>query len=178
MFMDPLLVTILMFGGNFAPRGWAFCNGQILSIAQNTAVFSLLGTTYGGNGVTTFALPNMQGRMPMHWGTGPGLTPRSLGEQGGTESQTLNVNQMPVHNHLMRVSTRVADSVDPTNRYLAEADGQGQDVVKVYTPDTPNASLNPAAITTTGGSQPFPTLSPFLCVSFIIALEGIFPSRN
>src|SRR5689334_10120851 len=116
---EPFLGEIRMFGGNFAPRGWAFCNGQILSIAQNTALFSLLGTTYGGNGQTTFALPNLQCRLPMHFGNGPGLTPRSLGEMGGTETVTILTNQMPMHNHSLMATNADGNNAHPIGNTLA-----------------------------------------------------------
>lgn len=172
----PFIAEIVMFGGNFAPRGWAFCQGQLLSIAQNTALFSLLGTTYGGNGQTTFALPDLRGRVPMQQGSGPGLTPRVLGEQGGTETVTLLITQMPAHNHTAVISTKanngpLSDNV-PTNNYWAEGS---------YNSAT-NTSMNPAAVQATigisGGSQPHNNMQPFLALNFIIATQGIFPSRN
>ena len=164
-----------MFGGNFAPRGWAFCSGQLLSIAQNTALFSILGTTYGGNGQTTFALPDLRSRVPMHPGQGPGLTPRSLGEMGGTETVTLLNSQMPAHTHQATVAPKASTSETtdtlPTNQYPA-AGG-------VYSP-TANAQMGSSDVTVgvSGGNQPHNNMSPFTCVNFIIALEGIFPSRN
>src|SRR5437868_2425626 len=116
---EPFLGEIRMFAGNFAPTGWAFCNGQILSIAQNTALFSLLGTTYGGNGQTTFGLPNLQGRVPMHWGTGAGLTPRTLGETSGSENVTLLSTQMPAHTHSIEASTGQGDQFSPAGNVNA-----------------------------------------------------------
>lgn len=167
-----------MFGGNFAPRGWAFCNGQILPIAQNTALFSILGTTYGGNGQTTFALPDLRGRSPMQWGQGPGLTPRSLGEASGTETVTLLTNQMPAHTHALRANSGQGDSFSPDGTVSAIGVDASQQPLNIYSSGTVNATMNPAAIGAAGGSQPHDNMSPFLCVSFIIALEGIYPSRN
>lgn len=172
----PFIAEIVMFGGNFAPRGWAFCQGQLLSIAQNTALFSLLGTTYGGNGQTTFALPDLRGRVPMQQGSGPGLTPRVLGEQGGTETVTLLITQMPAHNHTAVISTKAntgsGNDTLPTNNYWTEGN---------YNTGT-NTQMNPAAVQATigisGGSQPHNNMQPFLALNFIIATQGIFPSRN
>jgi microcystin-dependent protein len=174
---EPFIATIIMFGGNFAPRGWAFCNGQLLSIAQNTALFSLLGTTYGGNGQTTFALPDLRGRVPIHPGQGPGLSSYTLGQQAGTESVTLTPNQMPAHTHsataVLRASTQAANDTLPTGNYLADG-GPYQSAT--------NTTMNANAVAVTNGisgnSQPTTIIQPYLCVSFIIALEGIFPSRN
>jgi microcystin-dependent protein len=170
---EPFLAEIRMFGGNFAPRGWAFCNGQLLSIAQNTALFSLLGTTFGGNGTTTFALPDLRGRAPMHWGQGPGLSTRTLGEVGGVETVTLISNQMPAHTHAVNAVSDPANSAIPTAGLWA-ADQAGD----TYNDSNPNTTMNPQALGIAGGSQPHENMSPFLCVSFIIALEGIFPSRG
>lgn len=162
-----------MFGGNFAPRGWAFCNGQILPIAQNTALFSLLGTTYGGNGQTTFALPDLQGRYAMHWGNGPGLTPRTIGEAAGTESVTLVAPQLPAHNHTLSASAEgTADQGRPGKNTLATTS------TPIYTAAAPDTPMNASSIGSAGGSQPHDNMAPFQCVSFIIALEGIYPSRN
>lgn len=166
----PFIAEIVMFGGNFAPRSWAFCSGQIMSIAQNTALFSLLGTTYGGNGQTTFALPDLRGRVPMHPGSGPGLTPRSLGEQSGSETVTLQTTQIPAHNHLLNANNAAANDTIPNGAFFSEG--------SIYTTNAANAQLNPAAISNTGGSQPHNNIQPFLCVNFIIATQGIFPSRN
>jgi len=166
----PFIAEIVMFGGNFAPRGWAFCQGQILSIAQNTALFSLLGTTYGGNGQTTFALPDLRGRVPMQQGSGPGLTPRVLGEQGGTETVTLLITQMPAHNHSLMAKTAAAGDTLPTGNVFSEG--------SFYVPPPANAVMSPTAIGVSGGSQPHNNMQPFLALNFIIATQGIFPSRN
>ncbi|HEY8209241.1 MAG TPA: tail fiber protein [Myxococcaceae bacterium] len=179
---EPFLGEVRMFGGNFAPRGWAFCNGQLLSIAQNTALFSLLGTTYGGDGVTTFALPNLQGRFPMHWGNGQGLSQRTLGEVTGTESVTLTTNQMPSHTHAVTIGANTSDgNTDaPAGAVWAKAvDGSGNPISAYVSGLNPltNTTMAPATSSATGGNQPMPVMNPFLCLSFIIALEGIFPSR-
>lgn len=170
---EPFIGQIIMFAGNFAIRGYAMCNGQILSIAQNTALFAILGTTYGGNGTTTFGLPNLQSRVPVHFGQGPGLSPHSLGEQGGSESVTLTQPQMPQHTHTstLKASTGEATDTEPTNQYLATGNS--------YT-GTANTLLNPSAgvVGIAGGSQPHENLQPYLALNFLIALEGIFPSRN
>ncbi|GGB48599.1 phage tail protein [Deinococcus soli (ex Cha et al. 2016)] len=163
---------IRIFAGNFAPYGWAFCNGQILPISQNTALFSLLGTTYGGNGTTTFALPNLQGRAPIHWGTGPGLTPRSLGESSGTAAVTLLSTQMPVHTHTLNAAIDPAESDNPANLALARGSN-----VTPYVP-TPNATLSPSTLSIQGGSQPHNNMQPYLTMNFIIALQGIYPPRS
>jgi len=175
---DPFIGEIRMFAGNFAPRGWQFCQGQILAIAQNTALFSILGTTYGGNGQTTFALPDLRGRYPMQQGQGPGLTPRTLGEQGGTENVTLLTTQMPAHNHTLGAFNAGATSSTPAGQVMAGAfDNSTQADVNAYA-GTPNTTMNPQAIGAAGGSQPHNNMSPYLCLNFIIATEGIYPSRN
>ena len=170
---EPFLGMIAIYGFNFAPRGWAMCNGQILPIAQNTALFSLLGTTYGGNGQTTFALPNLQSRVPIHFGQGPGLSSYALGQAAGTETDTLTINQMPAHNHLVNVNAADADSGKVAGRVLANASGLNY----LQAPDGSN-TMNQQTISLTGGNQPFPILQPYLALNFCIALEGIFPSRN
>ncbi|HYI01268.1 phage tail protein [Hyalangium sp.] len=174
---EPFLGEIRLFGGNFAPRGWALCDGQILPIAQNTALFSILGTTYGGNGQTTFALPDLRGRAPLNWGTGPGLTPRSLGEASGVESVTLISSQMPAHNHAIEASTNQGDQFSPAGNVPAVLINQSGQPENLYSP-TPNSAMAPTSLSIAGGSQPHQNMQPFLCVSFIIALEGIFPSRS
>lgn len=177
--MDPLIGEIRMFCGNFAPKGWAFCDGQLLSIAQNTALFSILGTTFGGNGQSTFGLPDLRGRVPMHPGQGPGLTPRVLGEVGGTENVTLLANQMPAHTHALNASNTQAGSDSPANGLLAQSyDQNANNSVSTYAGGAPNATLNAASIAPAGGSLPHDNMQPYQCVSFIIALEGVFPSRN
>jgi len=168
--MEPFIGSILIFGGNFAPRGWALCDGQLLSIPQNTALFSIIGTTYGGDGVSTFGLPDLRGRAPIHMGTGPGLTHRSLGSRGGEQSVTLTTAQMPAHNHPVNAADTPADFRQPTNALLTQ-DGN-------YTQGAADVVMNPAMIANTGGGQPHDNMQPFVTVNFIIALTGLFPSRS
>lgn len=181
---EPFIAQIMMFGGNFAPRGWALCNGQILPIAQNTALFSLLGTTYGGNGQTTFALPDLRSRVPLHPGQGPGLSPYSLGQSGGTETVTLLQTQMPAHQHPFAVptSSATANSPSPANNLLTTGvvtvAGNDIDVVGYRSGVQADGAMQPGVTGIAGGSQPHENIQPYLCVNFIIALEGIFPSRN
>ena len=164
---EPFLGEIKIISWNFPPKGWTFCNGQLLPINQNQALFSILGTTYGGDGRTTFGLPNLQGRMPVHVGNGI-----VLGELGGETAHTLNISELPAHNH-----TPVGNSSAPT------APGPGGNVWagnpnNLYSNAQPNASMNPACILPTGGNQPHENMSPYLVLNFIIALQGIFPSQN
>ena len=184
MALEPFIGEIMMFGGNFAPRGWALCNGQLLSIAQNTALFSILGTTFGGNGQTTFGLPDLRGRVPMHWGQGPGLTNRNLGEVSGVESTTLTVNNLPSHTH---VSTLTASMPSSSNAGNADSPNgnipAGNASQENYSaPNTSNGTMAPitlgGGIQPAGGNQPFSIMQPYLVISFCVALEGIFPSRN
>jgi microcystin-dependent protein len=165
---EPFIAQVMLFAGNFAPRGWAFCNGQILSIAQNTALFSLLGTTYGGNGQTTFALPDLRGRAPVHTGQGPGLSPIDLGQQGGVETVTLNQNQMPQHTHAQPAS----NGQETTNRPGNAVPARGG----VYAGSGDGAVMDPTSAA--GGNQPHENRPPYLALNYIIALEGIYPSRN
>ena len=167
---DPFLGEIRPFGGNFAPRGWALCDGQLLSIAQYSALFSLLGTSYGGDGIRTFGLPNLQGNAPMHWGSGPGLTPRTIGETGGSQNVTLTQGTMPGHNHAVIASGSTADQTSPQGNVLAD--------VSIYAAPPLAAQLTPGSVTPTGGSQPHNNMQPYLAVTFIIALQGIFPARG
>ncbi len=170
---EPFLGQIMLVPYNFAPRGWAFCSGQILPIAQNTALFSLLGTTFGGNGQTTFALPDLRGRVPNGSGQGPGLSNYDLGQVGGTETGTLTVNQMPSHNHLVNVNADSGDTGRIENTYLANS-SETPYIASITTPGT----MAPQMIGNTGGSQPFNVLQPYLTLNYCIALEGIFPSRS
>lgn len=174
---DPFLGEIKMFGGNFAPRGYALCNKQLLSISQNTALYAILGTTYGGDGVTTFGLPDFQGRSPVHWGNGAGLSPVVIGESAGVEKVTLLTSNMPMHNHPILASTGEGVSNIPlANGYLAAAVDQDLNPINMYTAaPTSTVTLNS---TTSGSSIPVENRSPYLAVSFIIALMGEFPSRN
>lgn len=171
---EPFLAEIYMGGMNFAPRGYATCSGQILSIAQNTALFSLLGTTFGGNGQTTFALPDLRGRVPMGEGQGPGLSARTLGEVGGTESVTLIANEMPAHNHSFNAVSEAGDTSAPAGAYLANTGA----LDKEYKATGTSVAMNATAIGIAGGSQPHNNMPPYLVLTFYIALEGIFPSRN
>lgn len=165
---------IKMVPFNFAPAGWALCNGQLLPINQNQALFSLLGTTYGGDGQTTFALPDMRGRIPMHSGQGPGLTDRLLGEAAGSETNTLDVTQLPAHSHSVAAVTTDGDTNLPTAALSANT----KILDKEYSSAAANATMNPSMIGSTGGSQPVNNIQPFMCVNFIIALQGIYPPQN
>jgi microcystin-dependent protein len=173
--VEPFIGQIQMVGFGFAPQGWATCDGQLLSISQNTALFSLLGTTYGGDGVTTFALPDLRGRAPIHQGQGPGLTSRSLGEQDGAETVTLISNQIPAHPHTVNAVSGAGNAAAPAaaNVWAASSARDNQ-----YSNAPPNTTLSPAAIGGGGAGQPHENMPPTLCVNFIIALEGIFPSRS
>ncbi len=175
---EPFIGQIILFAGNFAIRGYALCNGQLLSIAQNTALFSILGTTYGGNGQTTFALPDLRGRVPVHFGQGPGLSNYDLGQVGGTESITLNSNQMPAHNHLVRTSSSDGNDSAPAPTTVPGVVKQGTSTANAYTSAANDSNFRPDCVSQAGGSQPFPILQPYLGLNYLIALEGIFPSRN
>ena len=170
---EPFVGEIRMFAGNFAPRGWAFCDGQLLAVSQNDALFSLLGTIYGGDGRTTFGLPDMRGRLPIHAGTGPGLSPRRLGAKLGSENETLTVNQMPSHTHPMRAATTAGTDNKPQGKMTAESPS-----LDIYVEDSQTVNLSSEAITSVGGSRSHSNLMPFLCINFIIALFGIYPSRH
>ncbi len=169
---EPFLGEIRIFGFNFAPIGWAMCNGATMSIAQNTALFSLLGTTYGGNGVNTFALPNLQSRVPIHQGDGPGLSPYVIGQTGGIENVTLTTGEMPAHSHPVGANAAAATSARPAGNVPARLTVSG------YGTPPDGTTMNASMIGTVGGSQPHPNVQPYLVVSFCIALQGIFPSRN
>ncbi|MCB9744439.1 MAG: phage tail protein [Alphaproteobacteria bacterium] len=174
---EPFLGQIVMFGGNFAPRGWAFCDGQLLPISQYTAVFSLLGTTYGGDGRTTFGLPDLRGRVPMHPGTGPNLSSRRLGEKIGREQVTLSQAELPAHAHTLRAASATGSLAGPSGNALA-AFGVTHPPLGIYSNEAPGTALNPSSVANTGGSQPFDIMQPSLAVNFIIALQGVFPSRG
>jgi len=175
---EPYLGMIIIVPYNFAPRGWAFCSGQILPIAQNTALFSLIGTTFGGNGQTTFALPDLRGRVSNSSGQGPGLSSYDLGQVGGSENTTLTINQMPAHQHAnpkQAASGAAGDAANPDGAFPAKLDN-----MYASTADASLLGQTPATSLTgiTGGSQPFSILQPYLTLNYCIALEGIFPSRN
>lgn len=171
---NPYVGEIRMFGGNFAPAGWLFCEGQLLPISEYEVLFQLIGTTYGGNGEDSFALPDLRGRVPVHSGTGPGLTQRLLGEQGGVENVTLTLNQIPQHTHGVAASRNPAASTyDATNGVPAVVVG-----TSVYGPVGTPAAMTPNAIGTAGGNQPHTNMAPYLSVSFIISVYGIFPQMN
>ena len=172
---NPFVAEIRIFAGNFAPRGWATCDGQILPISQNTALFSLLGTTYGGNGQSTFALPNLQGSAPMHAGQGPGLSQRFLGEMCGESAVTLLTSEMPVHGHTAQ-ATSGSNQDSPAGNAWSSI-GTTRTPPALYQ-TTQNAQMSPQALALTGGSQPHNNMSPFLCLTFIIAMQGVFPPRN
>ena len=172
---EPFVAEIRIFAGNFAPRGWAFCDGQLLPISQNTALFSLIGTTYGGDGRSTTALPNLQGRAPMHPGRGPGLTARRLGERGGTETVTLTEAQMPSHSHAFQGSSDTPDSRQPGNSLASQPAGRGASVLY----GTGNVvDQDSRTVSNTGGSQAHNNLQPLLTMNYIIALVGLYPSRS
>ena len=168
--MEPFLAEIRITSFAFAPKGWALCNGQLLPINQNQALFSLLGTTYGGNGTTNFALPDMQGRAPMHFSG-----PHPLGQSQGEETHTLTAAEMPTHGHALRASGKTAASSSPNAGVLA-APGRG--ATPAFAAATSLVPLNPAAIALSGGGQPHENRPPYLALNFVIALQGIFPSRN
>jgi microcystin-dependent protein len=173
---EPFVGEIRMFAGNFAPRGWAYCDGQLLAVSQNDALFSLLGTIYGGDGRTTFGLPDMRGRIPIHAGSGPGLSSRRLGAKGGGEDVTLTDNQLPSHNHTpLKASNAQANSTDPAGQSTSKADKFSYRPAGGF---PPNQAMNAAAIGSVGSRQAHTNLMPFLCIHFIIALFGIYPSRN
>jgi microcystin-dependent protein len=161
---EPFLGEVKIISWNFPPKGWAFCNGQLLPINQNQALFAILGTTYGGNGQTTFALPNLQGRSPIHFGNG-----FPVGEAAGETAHTLTLHELPAHNHILQATAANGDTPLPT--MLADANN-------LYSTAAPNTTLTPGSIDNVGGSQPHDNMSPYLVLNFIIALQGIFPSRN
>jgi len=173
--MEPFIGQIIMFAGNFAPRGWALCNGQLLPIASYQALFSLLGTTYGGDGRTTFGLPDLRGRYAMHWGQGPGLSNRPQGQRAGAETSTLNTSNVAPHSHpaTLHASGNAADTANPAGSNLGLAEAYSQQGATV--------DMASDAVTTgnnTGGTAAFSNMPPYQTVTFCIALEGIYPSRN
>jgi microcystin-dependent protein len=176
--MDPFVGEIRIFGFNFAPRGWATCDGQLLPISQNTALFSLLGTQFGGNGQSTFALPNLQGSAPIDQGQGPGLTPRDMGETGGVSSVTLNSTQIPSHTHTMGALNGATGSTgNPQNNIFAGLAGRPTPP-PTYSNAAPNVAMNPGAVSGVGGNQPHNNMPPYQVMCFCIAMQGIFPPRS
>lgn len=178
--MEPFLGEVKIFGFNYAPRGWGFCDGGLVQISQFTALFSILGTTYGGDGRVSFALPNLQGRAPMHPGSGPDLTPRILGERGGTDSVSLKEANLPAHNHAIYASTEKATQKDPSaSAVLAKQAGRKGGGAKVYSTDTSSlTAMGGDSLSKTGGGQPHTNMQPYLSLNFCIALQGLYPARN
>ncbi len=185
---EPYIGEICMFAGNYAPRSWAFCDGQLLSIAQNTALFSLFGTTYGGDGRTTFGLPDLQGRAAMHPGRGPGLSTRRLGEKSGVETVTLNLTQIPSHTHTATAVAKGANiagtSAQPTGKTWADPKTivSTDAFVNGYANATPDETMKSGSVAVTlantGGTQNHTNIQPYQCVNFIVALQGVYPTRG
>jgi microcystin-dependent protein len=165
---QPYVGEIRMLAGNFAPAGWMFCGGQVLPISENETLFQLIGTTYGGDGESTFALPDLRGRIPLHFGNN-----FILAETGGAEEITLTVNQIPAHSHPLLASTAVANQTNPTGNLVAQSTQ-----ATIYIDDVPNANMAATVISPTGGSQPHTNFQPYLCINYIISLSGIFPSQT
>ena len=163
-----------MFAGNFPPNGWMFCQGQTLPIAENEVLFNLIGTIYGGDGQTTFNLPNLASRLPIHMGTGPDGTTYQLGEMAGVEQVTLTTQQIPAHTHPLTATTSAGNSPNPKSAVVARTDG----TISLYIADAPGAAMNASAIGQAGGGQPHENCQPFLCINFIISLFGVFPSQT
>jgi microcystin-dependent protein len=171
---QPYVGEIRMFGGNFPPNGWMTCDGQVLPISENDVLFNLIGTTYGGDGQSTFALPNLSGRIPIHMGQGPGLTQNyTIGQLGGVSTVTLNANQIPTHTHAMICSTNIGTAQSPSNAELAQST-----VGQMYFADVTDSNLAANSVGTAGGGQPHENVQPFLAFTYIISLFGIFPSQN
>lgn len=170
---EPFVGEIIMFGGNFSIRGWALCDGQLLSLNQNQALFSLLGTTYGGDGRTTFGLPDMRGRVPLHQGSGPGLSPRNIGAKIGAEDATISANEMPAHRHGFIASTQPPLNQGPDGALVGQPTND-----PIYGPGTPPDTFDASAIGDSGSGNEHPNLMPTQCVSFLISLSGVYPSRN
>jgi microcystin-dependent protein len=168
---EPFVGEIRMFAGNFPPNGWMFCEGAPLPISENDQLFQLIGTTYGGDGESTFNLPNLASRVPIHMGTGPDGTTYQLGEMAGTEQETLTVQQIPSHSHPLTASTSVGSQAPPAGGVLAQST-----VANMYIQDSPDGALAPNSVAPAGGSQPHENTQPFLCINFIISLFGVFPS--
>jgi microcystin-dependent protein len=178
---QPFVGQLAIFAGNFAPAGWAFCNGQAIAISENPTLFQLLGTTYGGDGQQTFNLPDLRGRVPVHQGQGQGLSPYTIGQSGGVETITLTTQQLPSHAHAP-IAPASGDSNTPANTFLASEGGADAGKVSIYAPFDVNSAnmttLLPTSLTIQGGSQPHENLQPFLAINYIISLFGIFPTQN
>ena len=172
---DQFVGEIRIFPFNFAPKGWAFCDGQLMPISQNTALFSLLGTQYGGDGKSTFALPNLQGNVPLHFGQGPGLTPYNVGDSGGASAIALLTSEMPAHNHSTACNSALGTKPKPNGNYWA-SDAAG--ILTQYAPSGDGSQMNPQAIGVAGSSLPHNNMQPFLTLNFCIALQGIYPPRS
>lgn len=172
---EPFIGEIRMFGGTFAPAGWAMCQGQLMAIAENDALFTLIGTTYGGDGQETFGIPDLQGRAPLHAGQGPGISQTyQLGEKAGVETVTINTNQLPIHNHAALASGDFGQNPQPQNAFVAQL-GTGNMYIG---PADPMANMNANSLGPVGGSQPHENMQPYLCITFIISLFGVFPTQN
>jgi len=174
---NPFVAEIRIFGGNFAPRGWATCDGQLLPISQNTALFSLLGTQYGGDGKSNFALPDLRGRAAIHQGQGPGLTDRLIGEISGEPAVTLIASEMPGHNHTARCQSVAGLQAAPTNNVWSGLPGRPTPP-PIYSTAAPDVDMSPAALAVAGNGLPHNNMSPYQCLTFIIAMVGVFPARN
>ena len=175
---EPYVGEVRMFAGNFAPRGWAFCDGQLLSTSQNDALFSLLGTVYGGDGRTTFGLPDMRGRIPIHAGSGPGLSPRKLGAKNGVEKVTLTAQELPSHSHDLMATSTSGSGLDPISGIAAETGTTAMYSGAFAASGSDADKFNTHAINDTGGSGSHANLMPYMCINFIMALFGIYPSRQ
>ncbi len=178
---EPFLGEIRMVGFNFAPQGWAFCDGQLLPISQNAALFSLLGPAFAGDGRNTFALPDLRGRVPLKMGQGPGLSGYTLGQHGGSEGVSLTSDEMPQHTHMVNINNQPGNQKDPTNQILSvvnDASGREPTLYPAYSNASPTGQLSSGAVAPAGNSQPHQNLQPYLTVNFIIALQGIFPARS
>ena len=178
--IDPFVAQISIFPYTFAPKGWAFCNGQLLPLSQNTALFSLVGTTYGGDGKSTFALPNLQGCAAVHQGQGPGLSERFMGEQAGSEFVTLLVSEIPAHAHHMQARVGAGTTTNPSGAVpstMAWVSGAAFGQIRGYSTGAPNTQMNLQTLAPTGGSLPHNNMQPYLTLSFCIALQGVFPVR-
>ena len=170
---QPYVGEIRIFAGNFAPAGWMFCAGQLLPISENETLFQLIGTTYGGDGQSTFGLPDLSGRLPIHFGQGSGLSNYVLSQTGGVEEVTLTVNQMASHSHPLLATSGIGNQSSPANQVTSQSPQ-----IQLYIQDVPDANMAAAAVASTGGSQPHTNFMPYICINYIISLFGIFPSPN